>query len=102
MRAGLLPLRVTSRPIQHFQAAVFRAWQIRVATDICKKQGFGEEYLFGMFGSHQLRISSHVREARYNAFACCVIWDGGLERFPSQLIMAPPQVVSVVFTECFP
>ena len=30
IRAGLSPLCMTTRPIQHFQEAVFRAWQIKV------------------------------------------------------------------------
>ena len=38
-RPGLPPLSMTSGPIQHFQKAVFHALQVKVATDLCKRQG---------------------------------------------------------------
>ena len=40
IRPGLPPLRMMTGPIQHFRSAIWQAWQHKVATDLCKRQGF--------------------------------------------------------------
>ena len=49
-------------PVQHFRSAVWQAWQHRVATDLCKRKGFRGGFGFDVYGSHQLLVSSHLRE----------------------------------------
>ena len=49
-------------PIQHFRSAIWQAWQGKVATDLCKRKGFREGFGGDLYGSHQLLVSSHLRE----------------------------------------
>ena len=62
IRPGLPPLRMLSGPIQHFRDAIWQAWQHKVATDLCKRKGFRGGFGFDIYGSHQLLVSSHLRE----------------------------------------
>ena len=59
---GLLPLHMMTHPIQHFRSAIWQAWQHKVATDLCKRKGFRGGFGVGIYGSHQLLVSSHKRE----------------------------------------
>ncbi len=49
-------------PIQHFRSAIRQAWQHKVATDLCKRKGFRGGFGVVIYGSHQLLVSSHLRE----------------------------------------
>ena len=49
-------------PIQHFRSAIWQAWQSKVATDLCKRKGFRSGFGVDIYGSHQLLVSSHLRE----------------------------------------
>ena len=49
-------------PIQHFRSATWQAWQSKVATDLCKRKGFRSGFGVDVYGSHQLPVSSHLRE----------------------------------------
>ena len=62
IRPGLPPLRMMTGPIQHFRCASWQAWQHKVATDLCKRKGFRGGFGFDIYGSHQLLVSSHLRE----------------------------------------
>ena len=62
IRPGLPPLRMLTGPIQHFRDAIWQAWQHKVATDLCKRKGFRGGFGFDIYGSHQLLVSSHLRE----------------------------------------
>ena len=48
--------------IQHFRSASWQAWQIKVATDLCKRKGFRGGFGVDIYGSHQPLVSSHFRE----------------------------------------
>ena len=37
-------------------------WQSKVATDLCKRKGFRGGFGLDLYGSHQLLVSSHLRE----------------------------------------
>ena len=62
IRPGLPPLRVMTGPIQHFRSAIWQAWLSKVAADLSRRKGFGGGFCFDMYGSHQLLVSSHLRE----------------------------------------
>ena len=62
IRPGLPPLRMMTGPIQHFRSAIWQAWQHKVATDLCKRKGFRGGFGVDIYGSHQLLVSSHLRE----------------------------------------
>ena len=62
IRPGLPPLRMMTGPIQHFRSAIWQAWQSKVATDLCKRKGLRCGFGVDIFGSHQLLVSSHLRE----------------------------------------
>ena len=64
IRPGLPPLRMMTGSIQHFRSAIWQAWQEKVAADLCKRKGFREREAFVLilYGSHQLLVSSHLRE----------------------------------------
>ena len=49
-------------PIQHLRSAIWQAWQHKVATDLCKRKGFRGGFGVDIYGSHQLLVSSHLRE----------------------------------------
>ena len=49
-------------PIQHFRSAIWQAWQSKVATELCKRKGFRGGFGVDIYGSHQLLVSSHLRE----------------------------------------
>ena len=64
------------------RSAIFSAWQDTLATDLCKRKGFHGKFGFDMCGSHQLLVSSHLRErntmllcatlsALSSLFLCC-------------------------------
>ena len=62
IRLGHPPLRLMTGPIQHFRCAIWQAWQHKVATDLCKRKGFRGGLGVDIYGSHQLLVSSHLRE----------------------------------------
>ena len=62
IRPGLPPLRMMAGPIQHFRSAICQAWQSKVAADLCKRKGFRSGFGVDIYGSHQLLVSSHLRE----------------------------------------
>ena len=62
IRPGLPPLRMMAGPVQHFRSAIWQAWQHKVATDLCKRKGFRGGFGVDIYGSHQLHVSSHLRE----------------------------------------
>ena len=62
IRPGLPPLCTMTGPIQHFRSAIWQAWQHKVATDLCKRKGFRGGFGVDIYGSHQLLVSSHLRE----------------------------------------
>ena len=49
-------------PIQHFRSAIWQAWQHKVAVDLCKRKGCRGGFSLDIYGSHQLLVSSHLRE----------------------------------------
>ena len=49
-------------PIQHFRSAIWQAWQSEVATELCIRKGFRGGFGVDIYGSHQLLVSSHLRE----------------------------------------
>ena len=49
-------------PIRHFRSAIWQGWQSKVATDLCKRKGFRGGFGVDIYGSHQLLVSSHLRE----------------------------------------
>ena len=62
MRAGLPRMRLMTEPTQHFRSAVFEVWHDKVAGNFCNRQGFRLGRFFDLFGSHQLLVSSELRE----------------------------------------
>ena len=42
VRAAFLPLGMLSGPIQHFQSAIFEAWQPNASAQLADRQGFRE------------------------------------------------------------
>ena len=59
---GLPPLRMMAGPLQHCRSAIWQAWQSQVVTDLCKRKGFRGGFGVDVCGSHQLLVSSHLRE----------------------------------------
>ena len=85
-------------PVQHFRSAVWQAWQHRVATDLCKRKGFRGGFGFDVYGSHQLLVSSHLRERDkmlLRAILSGRVWNGFLlgkvkkEEVPCRFCGAP-------------
>ena len=69
-------------PIQYFRSAIWQAWQSKVATDLCKRKGFRGGFDVDIYGSHQLLVSSHLRERDkmmlLRAILSGVVWNGSL------------------------
>ena len=81
IRPGLPPLRMVTGPIQHFRSAIWQAWQSKVAADLCKRKGFRSGFGVGIYGSHQLLVSSHLRERDKmlsRTILSGVVWNGFL------------------------
>ena len=55
IRAGLPPVRMMARPVQHFRGAIFSAWQDTVAAELCKRNGFR-----GKFGFEKLVLVNYL------------------------------------------
>ena len=98
IRPGLPPLRMMTVPIQHFRDAIWQAWQHKVATDLCKRKGFRGGFGFDIYGSHQLLVSSHLRERDkmlLRAILSGGVWNGFLlskvkkEEVPCRFCGAP-------------
>ena len=98
IRPGLPPLRMMTGPIQHFRDAIWQAWQHKVATDLCKRKGFRGGFGFDIYGSHQLLVSSHLRERDkmlLRAILSGGVWNGFLlskvkkEEVPCRFCGAP-------------
>ena len=62
IRPGLPPLRMMAGTIQHLRGAIWQAWRSKVPTDLCKRKGFRGGFGVDIHGSHQLLVSSHLRE----------------------------------------
>ena len=46
IRAALRPLRMIAGPFQHFQSAIFEAWQPKVSAQLAEREGFrGAQFL---------------------------------------------------------
>ena len=81
IRPGFPPLRMMTGPIQHFRSAIWRAWQSKVAADLCKRKGFRGGFGFDIYGFHQLLVSSHLRERDkmlLRAILSVGVWNGFL------------------------
>ena len=81
VRPGLPLLSNLAGPIQHFRAAILDAWRNKVASDLCRRQGFRGGPLLDICGSLQLLSSSHVRErdrALLRAVMVGGVWNGFL------------------------
>ena len=81
VRPGLPLLSNLAGPIQHFRAAILDAWRNKVASDLCRRQGFRGGPLLDVYGSLQLLSSSHVRErdrALLRAVMVGGVWNGFL------------------------
>ena len=98
IRPGLPPLRMMTGPIQHFRDAIWQAWQHKVTTDLCKRKGFRGGFGFDIHGSHQLLVSSHLRERDkmlLRAILSGGVWNGFLlskvkkEEVPCRFCGAP-------------
>ena len=75
IRPGLPPLRMLTGPIQHFRSAIWQAWQSKVATDLCKRKRFREGgFGVDLYGSHQLLVSSHLREGEQHVASSNSLW----------------------------
>ena len=59
---GLPVLSMMAGPIQHFSAAVFGAWRLKVSVDLCSRKGFRGGPFLDVSGTVQLLNSDHVRE----------------------------------------
>ena len=80
-RPGLPLLSNLAGPVQHFRAAIFDAWQNKVATDLCGRRGFRGGPLLDVRGSLQLLNSSHVRDRDKGLLRCILVggaWNGFL------------------------
>ena len=62
VRAALPPLWMLSGPIQHFQSAIFDAWQLNVSAQLADRKGSRRAQFWDIKGSLQLLNSSHLRE----------------------------------------
>ena len=62
IRPGLPLLRMMTGPIQHFRCGIWHAWQGKVAADLSRRKGFRGGCCVDIYGSHQLLVSSHLRE----------------------------------------
>ena len=49
-------------PIQHFQSAIFEAWQLKVSAQLAEREEFRGAQFLDVRGSVQLLVSSHLRE----------------------------------------
>ena len=81
IRPGLPPMRMMTGPIQHFRSAIWQAWQSKVAADLCKRKGFRGGFSVEFYGSHQLLVSSHLRERDnmlLRAILSGAVWNGFL------------------------
>ena len=61
-RPELLFLGNLAGPVQHFRAAMLRAWRNKVAADLFGREGFRGGPMLDVHGSLQLLNSSHARE----------------------------------------
>ena len=61
-RPGLPGLHHLAGPYQHFKAAIWEAWKLKVSFDLCTRQGFRGGPLLDIAGSRQLLHAPHVRE----------------------------------------
>ena len=62
-------------PIQHFRSAIWQAWQSKVAADFSRRKGFRGGFSVDIYGSHQLLVSSHLRE-RDKVLLRAILCDG--------------------------
>ena len=57
IRAALSPLGMLSRSIQHFQSAIFEAWQLKVSAQLADRKGLRGAQFLDVQGSLQLLTS---------------------------------------------
>ena len=81
MRPSLLPLRMTTGPIQHFFSSILDAWRFRVIAQLAERKGFRGVQFADFQGSLQLLTSSHLRDRDkmlLRAILCGGVWNGFL------------------------
>ena len=79
VRVSLPPLRMMTRPIQHYRSAILEAWHFRVFARLSERKGFGCVDFADLKGSLQLLTSSHLRERDkmlLRAILCGGAWNG--------------------------
>ena len=80
-RPGLPVLQHLVGPYQHFKAAIWDAWKLKVSFDLCRRQGFRGGPLLDIAGSLQLLHAPHVRErdkALLRSIMVGGVWNGFL------------------------
>ena len=81
VRPGLPPLHQMAGPYQHYQAAIWEAWQAKVSFDPCRRQGFRGGPLLDIAGSLQLLHSPHVRERDKALLRAVMVGGSGMDFF---------------------
>ena len=69
-RPGLPVLQHLVGPYQHFKAAIWEAWKLKVSFDLCRRQGFRESPLLDIAGSLQLL---HAPCETYRVFCSAIV-----------------------------
>ena len=80
-RPGLPMLQQLAGPYQHFKAAIWEAWKLKVSFDLCRRQGFRGGPLLDIAGSLKLLHAPHVRErdkALLRGIMVGGVWNGFL------------------------
>ena len=80
-RPGLPVLQHLAGPYQHFKAAIWEAWKLKVSFDLCRRQGSRGGPLLDIAGSLQLLHAPHVRErdkALLRSIMVGGVWNGFL------------------------
>ena len=62
IRAPLLPLGILAGSIQHFQSAIFEAWQLKISAQLADRKGFRGVSSWNSEDLYNLLISSHLRD----------------------------------------
>ena len=91
-------------PIQHFRSAIWQAWQSKVATDLSRRKGFRGGFSMDIYGSHQLLVSSHLRERDKMLLGAILsggVWNGFLlskAKREDLVGFAMPLTMTVIFS----
>ena len=79
VRAALPPLRMLTGPIQHFQSAIFQAWQLQSGAQLADREGVRGAQFLDVRGSLQLHISyplaGNSKKSRQGPFLCGGVWN---------------------------